>query len=472
MRKAIAILSFLLLSGCYTLEAMNPGNWIPMGKGEEETASGETATEEGAGAEQSSEESDSWLSWTPWGDDKKEASAAESGTETEAAESAGSEEPSSNSGSWLSWGGKKDGEAKGMEKPDADELGELGDSGISVQELWSRSIGQGSNDDRVKLVPYVLNDKVFVADRDGDVQALSAVNGKTLWETETDLSISGGPGAGEGLVLVGTSDGEILALDEETGKERWRARVSSEVLSVPKAAQEVVVVTTIDGKLFAFSTTNGKLLWIYDRTVPVLSLHGSGSPVISGSTVVAGFASGKLAAFELATGNPLWESTISIPSGRSELERMVDIDGDPVVMDGIVYVATFQGDLAAVIEVDGEVMWRKSLSSYAGLGADWRQLYITDAEDNVWAIDPRNGGSLWKQDKMKGKKLTAPVILDSYVIVGDGEGNLYWLSPEDGQVLGSMEVLDDPISTPPMVVDGVAYVLSDDGDLVAISHSK
>ena len=270
---------------------------------------------------------------------------------------------------------------------------------------------------------------------------------------------------------MGSSDGELTALDINSGQQRWQARVSSEVLSVPKADQGVAVVHTIDGKLFAFQASDGNSMWLYDRSIPVLTLHGSSSPVLHGSTVICGFASGRMAAFELASGNPLWESTISMPSGRSELERMVDINGDPQVIDGVAYVTTYQGDMAAVAVDTGEVLWRRPFSSYAGLGADGKQLYVTDEGDTVWGVDPSSGASLWQQNKMHGRRLTAPVPLGRYLMVGDYEGYLHILSAEDGEIVGRIRVGSDPISTPPMVVNGVAYVLGDGGSLAAISLS-
>ncbi len=345
-------------------------------------------------------------------------------------------------------------------------------SSISVRKLWSTSVGSGSSKDRVKLVPFVHGGRVYVANREGVIQALDSSSGRAIWSVEKEgLEISGGPGAGEGLALVGTSNGEVVALSAQDGSEKWRARVSSEVLSVPKAAMGVVVVHTIDGKLFAIDAADGKVKWIYDRSIPVLTLHGNSSPVISGSAVICGFASGKLIAFDLENGQQMWESTIAVPTGRSELERMVDIDGDPVLQNGMIYVATYQGQLAAVSEDSGNVIWRRKLSSYAGLGADHENLYVSDAEDKVWAIDPKNSSSLWKQSKLHGRRLSAPAVLGNYVVVGDFEGYLHWMSPEDGHMVARTRVGDQPITTPPVIDGKVAYVLGDGGDLAAISIS-
>ena len=342
-------------------------------------------------------------------------------------------------------------------------------SSVSPNVLWTASVGGGSDEQRVKLVPFVANGMVYVASRSGNVKALDSTSGRAAWSVDIELEISGGPGAGEGLVLIGTSNGEVVALDETGGAEKWRARVSSEVLSVPKAAQGVVVVHTIDGKLFGLDSATGKQKWIYDRTIPILTLHGSSSPVIVGNSVICGFASGKLVMLNLNSGDLLWEVSVTAPSGRSELERMVDIDGDPLVVDDVVYVATYQGEMAAVSVDTGVVLWRRKLSSYAGLGADFSQLYVSDDTDHVLAVDPGNGSALWKNKKLQYRKLTAPIVLGGSIMVGDFEGYLHLLSREDGRLEGRLRIAKSAISSTPIVVDGVVYVYSEGGEMAAVT---
>ena len=340
-------------------------------------------------------------------------------------------------------------------------------SNIGVQTLWTASAGKGTDGQRLELVPYVHDGRVYVADSEGNVEAIDAVSGNSIWETETELPLSGGPGAGDDLVLVGSRDGDLIALDAMSGQEKWRRHLSSEILSVPKASNGRVIVHTMDGNLFGLNAADGEKVWDFKRSVPVLSLRGSSSPVISDGKVICGFASGKLISFDLLSGEVLWESSISVPSGRTELERMVDIDGELAVVDGIVYVATFQGDLAAVSFDTGVVLWRRDMSSHAGAAADMFQVYISDAEDHVWAVDPRNGAALWKQKKLHARKLSAPAVLGEFVLVGDLEGYVHWLSSEDGSLVARTRVGDDPISTPPIVRDGVVYVYGDGGKLAA-----
>ncbi|MCB1760721.1 MAG: outer membrane protein assembly factor BamB [Gammaproteobacteria bacterium] len=343
------------------------------------------------------------------------------------------------------------------------------ESPIAVRAIWERSVGGGTDEKRIKLVVTVDLDRLYLAQRDGSVMAVEAASGKEIWKTDTGLSLSGGPGFGEGLVLVGTSDAEVVALGAESGEERWRARVSSEVLSVPKIAQNVVVVHTVDGKLFGLDALDGSQLWAYDRSVPVLTLHGSSSPVISGDKVICGFSNGKLVGLNLATGAVLWESSVGIPSGRTELERMVDIDGDPLSKDGVIFVTSFQGDLVAVDESSGNVYWRRKLSAFVGPGIDWRGLYVADAQGQVWGVDYNNGSALWKNKQLINRWLTSPAVLGDYVVVGDLEGWLHWLSSRDGRLLGRVRVGDAPITAAPVVYDERLYVLGDSGRLAAFA---
>ncbi len=340
---------------------------------------------------------------------------------------------------------------------------------LQIKRIWGGTVGSGAEDKSANLVPQIYQGRLFVASSDGLVESLDAVSGKRNWRIKTDLEISGGPGVDEGLVFVGTRNAQLVAIDMETGEERWRARVSSEVLSVPKSALGVVVVNTIDGKLFGIDKEDGSLLWLYEQPIPVLTLQGSASPVISGDRVFVGFASGKLAALDITSGAVLWESAISIPRGRSELERMVDIDGDPLVAGGAVFVNTYQGELAAVGEDSGTVFWRKELSAYSNIAADWRGLYLSDASGQVWSVEPSSGAALWKNEEFLNRGLSAPAVLADYLVVGDFEGYLHWLSADNGKLLSRVRVGSDPILAPPVVYDDRLYVYGNGGALAVFA---
>ncbi len=338
---------------------------------------------------------------------------------------------------------------------------------VSLKKLWSERVGVGYDEQFIKLVPVVSYDQVFVADRKGRVAAFDAKTGKRNWEVKTDVLISAGPGAGEGVVLVGTSDAEVLALDASNGELLWKARVSSEVLSVPRIDIGRVIVQAADGNITALNKTDGQQLWVYDRSVPVLTLRGTSTPAVEHGLVVAGFSNGKLAAISAEKGFALWESNIAIPSGRSELERMIDIDADPVIVGNAVYVATFQGHIAVINLQNGEAGWKRDMSSHAGLGVDFSQVYVTDDMSHVWALTRNSGASVWKLNQLQHRSLTAPVPFGQYVAVGDFEGYLHLLSRQDGHIVGRVKVDSKGISARPLVQNDILYVYGNSGTLAA-----
>ncbi len=339
---------------------------------------------------------------------------------------------------------------------------------ITVQTAWSTRVGSGSDSEYFKLSPSVANGKVFAADRRGRVSAYDADSGRSLWSVETKAPISGGPGSGEGLVLLGTSDGEVLALAEANGALLWRARVSSEVLSAPRAAQGVVVVRTVDGKLFGLNGQDGKRQWTHDSSVPALTLRSTGAPVIAGDKVLGGFASGRLVALSISDGKVLWETAIAEPHGRSELERLVDISAEPQVVDRTVYVTSFQGRVAALDLESGRLVWTRDMSSYAGLTVDDHAVYVTDAKGQVFSLDRRDGRALWKQDKLRARAVTAPAVYNDYVVVGDFEGYLHWMARDDGHFVARTRVDDDGIIAPPVAADDTLYVSGRGGTVAAL----
>lgn len=340
---------------------------------------------------------------------------------------------------------------------------------VELQRLWDEGVMDVDEEQRFQLQPMVVNGRIYVADHDdGRVAALNAEDGSTLWEVETDLPLSGGPGVGEGLVLVGTLDGELVALDQRTGEQKWRALLSSEIVSVPAADTGVVVAHTVDDKLYGVSAATGKEIWSYENAVPVLSLQGSSSPVVYNGLVISGFANGKLATLDLLSGQLVWEASVALPSGRTELERMVDIDGDPVVKGGAVFAATYQGNLAALVLENGQAAWRREISSHKGLVVDWERIYVVDDQDHILGVDPRTGAALWQQDKLEHRRLSAPALIGDYLVVGDFEGYLHWINLEDGSLAARTEVSDEAIIARPIVTDRTLFALDADGDLHAL----
>ncbi len=345
------------------------------------------------------------------------------------------------------------------------------DATVSLKRLWHHDTGKGTDKQLLKLVPAMSDGSIYVADRSGSVEALQRENGKRRWKTETNTALSAGPGQGEGLLLVGTSDGELIALDEGDGSILWRIPVSSEVLAIPRVYSGVALVQTADGNVTGYDSQSGEQRWVFDRTEPVLTLRGTSSPVIIDGIALVGFASGKLAALDVESGRPLWESSISLPRGRSEIERLVDVDSDPVVAQGILYAGSFQGSLAAIDMRGGSILWKRDLSAHSGMSVDSGQLYTTDDSSQVWALDISNGRSMWKQDKLKHRHLTGPVTFGDFIAVGDLEGYVHLLSKEDGHFLGRIKVGKAGIQSVPVRINETLLVLGSGGNLGLFSYS-
>jgi outer membrane protein assembly factor BamB len=340
---------------------------------------------------------------------------------------------------------------------------------ITIEELWQESVGVGADQHSLKLIPAIGFGKILAADREGVVQARDLNTGRLIWEAETEVNFSAGPGLGVGTVILGSSDADVVALNSENGQVLWKSHVSSEVLSVPVIAHGIVIVRTTDGSVIALNEKTGVKLWHFELAAPALSVRGIGAPVIYEGNVIEGYANGKLMALRLTDGKYVWETSIAIPKGRSEVERLVDINVDPIAVGGVVYLIGYHGGAAAVSEQDGDVLWRnETISSYAGMSHDFRHLYITDAADNVLQLEQRTGAGLWRSKELQHRKLTAPAVYGNYVVVGDFEGYVHWLSANDGRQLGRIKIADSAIDVKPIVVDDTVYIYAKDGTLAAL----
>lgn len=342
---------------------------------------------------------------------------------------------------------------------------------VSLTELWSDRVTKGTLKRRLFLVPAVSAGRVYVADAKGRAVAVAADSGRIQWERDTGLAFSGGPDLEGDRLVLGTSGGELVALSASNGRELWRTQLGSEVLSVPRHTGEgKVIVHTLDDTVYALDAANGAELWRVSYPAPVLTLRGSSSPAITPSGIVVGLSGGKLVKLDATDGTPIWEVTITSPSGRSELARIADIDADPIVVGTIVFVGTYNGDLAAVDLETGTVLWRRELSAYAGLAANESELYITDSDDLVWAADPVSGAGRWQQDGLRYRRLTAPALTGNLIAVGDIGGYLHLLSQSDGRLVGRARIArKTPIMVRPVVSGGRIFVYASDGTLAALT---
>jgi outer membrane protein assembly factor BamB len=348
-------------------------------------------------------------------------------------------------------------------------LTELDAAEVHIDELWDASIGVGADEKSVKLAPVVSGSNIIVADREGVVEARDLKTGDKIWSTQTELFLSGGAGLGNNIVVFGSSNAQVIALNAQTGEIAWKSNVSGEVLASPVVAKNSVIVRTTDGTITALDEKTGGKLWSYEHNVPALTIRGISAPLVVSDKVIAGYDNGKLIALDLTNGKYAWETSIAIPKGRSEVERLVDLDVDPIEINDIVYIASYRGGVSAVSASDGDTMWRNdSVSSHTGLSNDFRYLYITDSHAHVWQLDQHNGAGLWQQKELHHRRLTAPATYQNYIVVGDFEGYVHWLSSTDGRQLGRIQITDQPIENKPIVIDDIVYVYAKDGTLSAL----
>lgn len=340
---------------------------------------------------------------------------------------------------------------------------------VVLQKQWSRSVGDGQGETYNMLIPAIDGEYIFAADTTGVVMSVNRSSGDVVWKKELDKPVSGAVGVGFGMVMVGTLKGEVIVLDESTGEEKWHARVTSEVLAAPATNGDVVVVQTQDDRVIGFDAATGTQRWIYESTPAVLTLRGTGAPIVTNRLAVAGLSTGKVVALDTTNGVPVWEQRVAIPQGRSELDRVVDIDGGLLLSGGTLYVATYQGRVAGLELESGRILWQRDASSYAGVAQGFGSVYVSLANGTVEGIDERSSTALWSNDSLARRQLGAPEVFSSYVAVGDMEGYLHLLSQVDGRFVGREKIDGDGLRARPLVSGNTIYVFGNSGKLEALT---
>jgi outer membrane protein assembly factor BamB len=344
------------------------------------------------------------------------------------------------------------------------------DPSLAIRKVWSTKVGGGSERLRLGLRPATDGMRVFAGSHDGQVAAFDAQTGKKLWAVKTDLPLASGPGYGDGVLAFGTSDGDLVALDANTGAQRWVQPVGSEVLAAPAIGPGgVIALRTVDGRLRGFGVADGATLWTVEQNLPALTLRGNTAPRVAGTVVVSGFNNGRVGAYELANGEQLWEVAIANPTGRTELERLVDVGSGLQIVGNEAYVTGYHGRAVGIDVMTGVVLWQQELSSYSGLGADFANVYVTSDVDSVIALDKTGGTQVWRQDALRLRDVTAPTRAPNAIVVGDYEGYVHWLDPMDGHFLARERGAGDRIGAAPLVVGDNVYVQGDDGTVAAFT---
>lgn len=332
--------------------------------------------------------------------------------------------------------------------------------------LWQANVGSA---ERGAFYPAVSGNAVYAAGANGQIAGFTANSGGGTGRFEAGTVLSGGVGTGNGLLLVGTGKGEVLAF-EPSGKQVWKTQLSGEVLAPPAGAEGVVVVRTGNGRIYGLNAADGKQRWVYQRALPPLAVRSFAGVVVHRGAVFAGFPGGRLVAIALATGNVGWESVVALPKGATELDRVTDVASYPVIEGTQICAVAYQGRVACFDALSGETQWARDASSVAGMGIDARNVYVTDDQDAVQALDRNRGASLWKQDKLRGRWVTAPLALGRYVIVGDFEGYVHVMSREDGAFIARVATDGSAIRVPPVALDLSSFLVQTrNGGLYAIN---
>ncbi len=337
------------------------------------------------------------------------------------------------------------------------------DNRVATEPHWSKRISVSLGKRFIKLQSAQGDGVLYSADWRGVIYALDSVNGEILWQHQVGEIVTGGLTLASGLLLLGTSEGKLIALKPADGTEVWRSQLSSEILSAPLLADGHVVVHSNDGYVYGLSASDGEQLWAYQYKVPALTLRGTSAPIYAGGLVLVGLDNGKLVALDIQSGSVRWLQTVAVPKGRSELQRMVDIDAAPVKVGNAVYVVSYQGRVAALDIATGRVIWIREFSSFGGMVADSESLYVSDADGHVSAINQATGATLWTQRKFAGLELTQPLISKGVLVVAADDGYLYWLATDSGELLSRSAVKEIAAR-----LQGMEWDLWDDYDRSAL----
>lgn len=358
------------------------------------------------------------------------------------------------------FGGKKDKQAEPAELTDFT-------ASATVSKLWTVQAGKGEGRLGVRQRPAVADGRVYAAAVEGGVRAFDLQTGKPVWHYESEVPLSGGPGAGDGLVVIGSLEGDVIALDAATGAEKWKAKVGNEVISAPAVGNGLVFVHVNDGRVSAFDAATGERRWFWTKELPVLTVRGNATPTVGPGYLFVGNDDGSVTALSMTDGSELWSQAVGQAEGRSELERMADVDGSPVLDGTTLYATSYKQQTLAIDAPSGRPMWSKDNGGVGGIGLGSDRLVISDPGGTVWALDRATGAAMWQQAALVRRNLSAPAVQGDYAVVGDFDGYLHWLKLSDGTLAARARVGGEAILAQPLVVDGILIAQNTDGELTA-----
>lgn len=340
---------------------------------------------------------------------------------------------------------------------------------IRPHQVWDTRVNFDVNYEDLKFSPVIHGNHIIIVSQTGIITGLNKNTGRTEWKTAVKATVSSGIAVNDQLLVVGTKAGAVIALRADDRSLLWTAEAGNEILATPVLSANAVIVKSIDGKVSAFSSANGHLIWRHQEVEPNLILRGSSVPQVVPGAVVVGYASGRVQKLALKDGHEIWGQAVAVPEGAFAIQRMIDVDADPIVSGNQVFAATYQGKIAGLSLANGHVFWDHDISAYAGITVDEHFVYVSDAKSHVWAFDRNTGRVIWQQTKLEARKITGPVIVGAYIVVGDAEGVLHWLSRQDGSFVGRNQVSGTAILTKPVADNNTLYAVTKDGYLTAYS---
>ena len=355
---------------------------------------------------------------------------------------------------------------------------------IKVNKLWSVSVGEGEGALGVRQKPAIENDLVFAADSANTLVAVEKSTGKIKWSVNPNkdqqksawkvwqkstqpFALTGGPAVYSGLVAVGGRNGEVYAFNALDGSMLWKSMVSSSVISAPLVTFDTVVVRVNDGKVIGLDLSTGVKKWQFERGLPSLSVRGNSAPVLGPGLVFVGYEDGTVIALRQQDGQRVWEQLVAKPDGRTELDRMADIDGEIQVGDRELFASSYRNSTMSIGLSNGQPIWARDVGGYSGLALLSDRVILSDNGGNVWALDRSGGTDIWKQSGLVRRGLTTPVVQGAYVVVGDREGYVHWLDSQTGDLKGRVKASDAVVGSPVVSDDGILLIQSVDGKLSA-----
>jgi outer membrane protein assembly factor BamB len=340
-------------------------------------------------------------------------------------------------------------------------------NGLRFDQIWTIKTGAGISAGSYNRQPLLVGDEIFTVDIDGLIKNIDAESGKLKWDFETGIESITGLFGNNKIIVASSRNGELNIYDRTDNNLnlRWSARLKGEIRSAPVTNADSLFIRTVDGRLSSISKADGSIQWTVSHLVPALSLTGNSAPILHNELVIAGFDDGKLAAFDQTNGQVVWEITVSQPTGRSEIERLVDVDGQFILGDGVIYVSSYQGRIAAIQAIDGEELWSRKFSSFNAMSIDADAIYISSDSSHLWSIDRRTGSALWKQDILHARKISAPLLFKDKIIVGDFDGHVHWFNQSDGALIGRLRPSYKRHYSRPFQWDNKIFAMDSDGIL-------